>query len=101
MVESRLINTQTNISTTATEIDILTFYINDQGQDIIFTSITSSVGSQEGVSFQENELIVFLKEDSFPGDTNILLNSDGELVIISDNASQYSIDSDGDLIFTF
>jgi len=94
------LNTSTSITTDSTSASILTFFINENLGDILSVSISSSVGTQDGVDFIENELLILMVDGSFPSSTNIEINSNGELEITFDDAANYSINTNGELEYT-
>jgi hypothetical protein len=52
----------------------------------------------DGTDFIENELLAILK--NYPSLIDVQLNSGGDLLIIGDDALQYSINSNGELTYT-
>lgn len=78
-------------------IQILTRY-NITPPRITELFISNSVGSSNSVIFEENELIIIF--NSAFG-IIVTINSSGEIIIIGADADNYSINSDGELIYTF
>lgn len=100
MPEIRQIPTRTTISIVNNTIEILTVY--DPSLDlpaIIDLFIANQVGVQEGVSYVEGDLIIRFKTGTFGNTIFVNINSQGELVITSDDVARYSINSNGELIY--
>ena len=101
MATFSLLNTQTTVSAADSTINVLTYYLDENLGDILSVSISESVGTQNGVSFIENESLALMRDGSYPSSTNIEINSNGELEITSDDANRYSINSNGELEYTY
>lgn len=94
-----IITTSTTVNISGTFIEIVTRYEEDSGErNILSIEIKSTNEVSGGTNFKENELVADV--NNYPSGLNIYLNSEGELIIIDDNASKYSINSNGELIFT-
>lgn len=100
-MESKTLDTVTTISTIGSNIGIITEYDEPLVPPYIKqTQVTSSSGVLGGVSYKEGDLLITFKAETFPGLVNVVFNSLGELVITGDNASNYSINANGELIYT-
>ena len=97
----KLLNTETIVSTGSSAANVFTYYVNENIGDILSLTIPTITGTRDGVDYEENELLVLMTDGSYPSDTNIYINSNGEVEIIADDAANYSIDSNGDLIYTY
>lgn len=101
MSESRQISTQTVLNVVGSSISILTKYTNTIEGDIIQVFISEVFNGElvDGVSFIEGELGI-----SLPTDSTLItsIDNEGNLIITSSDASQYSIDPNtGQLIYTY
>jgi hypothetical protein len=91
-----------NVSTITTiigsDLTINTFYVSGSPPDILSSQVTNTTGSLSGVSFVEGELLI----ESKIGTTSLsfFLNPDGTFSIDSTDSANYSINSDGELIYT-
>lgn len=100
MPEIRQIPTRTSVNVVNTVIEILTVY--DPTLDlpaIISLFIADEVGIEEGVNYTEGDLIIRFKTDTFGNTILVSINSQGELVIESDDVNRYSINTNGELIY--
>lgn len=99
-VESKLIPTVTEYSVSDTDITIFTYYQENELPDTIFCAISDSVGIQNGTPFIEGELLIKVK--NYPTNISYQLDNNGNLIqiISTGDEGNYSIDSNGDLIYT-
>jgi len=98
-----LIPTTTITTINEPDIEIFTFY--DPNMDVlpntIFTILADNVGSINGVSYIEGQLLIGMK--NHPHDIDYDINSNGELIAYTlgeGDADRYDIDANGDLTYT-
>lgn len=98
MPSSQLIPTETTISVLGSTIYIKTEYVKDELPDTIEAFISDVVGNKNGVNYIEGELIITMK--NYPN-INFILDPFGDLIVISleEDVANYSINSNGDLIY--
>jgi hypothetical protein len=86
-----ILNTITNTTLEGTTLKVDTFY--QRGLNYVKAFIAKGIKFFDLVDFKDGELGIKTIgwEDSFS------INSRGELVVISDNANKYAIDSNGNL----
>ncbi len=100
-IETKQIPTTTQLQVDGSDINIFTFYDPDIWPNIVEVFIAEIVGMLDGVPYIEGELIVAM--NNYPLQISCEINSDGEFIIWTppgNEAEHYSINSDGDLIFT-
>jgi hypothetical protein len=97
MPQTQEISTITSFSVVGTDITILTAY-NSGIQDIISIFIADVAGSLNSVSYVEGELMAYWIDDN---GLDMWINSNGEFIISSSDASSYSINANGELIYTY
>lgn len=99
MSESKQIPVVTTKTVTGSSITIFTYYDATQEElpNILAARIMSAVGSQNGTSYKEGELIVDMK--NYPSNIDSFVDVDGNLIVTGDTGdiNSYSIDSNGDL----
>jgi len=95
--ETKLIPTFTTINVSGNDISILTYY--NQDIEIIEAFIADISSVREGVVFTEGDGGIFQRNSRL---TFILSgDDDGDLLVIGDNADQFSLDEDtGQLVQT-
>ena len=99
MAETKVLETRTSISVIGDAISIRAYYdTSEVSSDTIEAFISESVQVREGVPLIEGELAIIM--DNYPGSIDYEIDDDGNLIVTSDDASQYSIDSAGDLIYS-
>lgn len=95
MAEEKLINTRTDIATSGSSISIFTYYFKPAESYLqFFVPLTD--GATGGVNFIAGDLGYTIENlsDIFS------INEKGELIVSSIYADRYSIDENGDLIYT-
>lgn len=103
MSEQRKIPTTTIVTVDTSSVQIFTYY-NSTQEELPYTLsviITNNVGSSNGISYLENELIMTMI--NHPSNIDFVINSNGELIVFTplvEDADRYSIDSEGNLIYT-
>lgn len=97
MPQTQIVPTQTSISVIGLNIAIKTEYVSSGPPNVISAFISETIGMLNGTSYVEGELIITVKD--YP-DTDFLLDSMGNLIVISDDANNYNIDSNGNLTYT-
>ncbi len=98
MPEEKIVPSTTILEILANIIEIFTFYnIIDELPNILAMIIGDGIGTIDDTPFIENELLAVVK--NYPTEINVQINSDGELLITGDDALQYSIDGNGNLIY--
>ena len=95
MAEDKQIITKTQVNTTNTEIDIFIYYVGQVEKQISFF-ISDTQKNVEGVSFKQGDLGYTYQNTSDLFEKN----SSGNLVVISTESEKYSIDENGQLIYT-
>jgi hypothetical protein len=101
MAETRVIPTVTSALTSGVNVSIKTSYQEpDSLPDTIEARITSAVGIQDGTLFEQGELLIQMKNS--PQNIDYMLDGDGNLILLisTGDENNYSIDSNGDLIYT-
>jgi len=95
MAEEKLIDTRTDISTTGSNISIFTYYFKAQESYLQFF-VPQIDGATGGVNFIAGDLGYTIENlgDIFS------INELGELIVSSIYSEKYSINSEGDLIYT-
>lgn len=95
MPENKLINTRTNINVVGNDISIHTYYVEEEDFILEFF-VPLEDTTVESVNFLAGDLgyTQVNNNDIFE------INEDGELIVSSPNADKYSIDENGDLIYT-
>jgi len=90
-----VLNTQTNILKNGSNLGIFTFYQEDDQSILAF--ISDKVQNINDVIFKEGELgFIF---NNWSG-TVFNLNNRGELIVTGNGSEKFSINEDGDLIYT-
>lgn len=97
MPESKLLNTRSQVTINGVDVSVLTYYFVDELPNTLDAFIADILSNLEGVDYKEGELIIVVK--NYPGSLNWFLNSNGDLNIDAADASQYSINSNGELIY--
>ena len=102
MPETQIIPTQTTLSIVGNVISIFTQYIGEELPYIISTFISNTAGSFNGVSYTEGELLVEMKTVKYPSQIDCWIDMNGNLIVKSEggDTSNYSIDSNGNLIWS-
>jgi len=95
MAEDKQIITKTQVNTTNTEIDIFIYYVGQVEKQISFF-ISDTQKNVEGVSFKQGDLGYTYQNTS---DLFIKDNA-GNLLVNSTESEKYSIDDNGQLIYT-
>ena len=95
MAEEKLIPTRTNITTSGNAIEIFTYYFKPSESYLQFF-VDMENKTREGVSFRAGDLGYTIENlgDLFE------INANGDLIVSSVFADKYSIDENGDLIYT-
>jgi len=85
----------TELTSVSTAFTYETYYVESGLEDLLYVFIADSVFTEGGIGFIEGE-------GGARYTSNITCrNENGELVIDGENASQYSLNSNGDLIYTY
>ena len=92
---SNQLTTVTEISIDGNQAEILVSY-NPRGGEFERFLLAESTGQTGSVSYLEGELVYIYKNVN----TAVSINNNGELVIIADNAEDYSINNNGEVILT-
>lgn len=93
-MSKQVLNTNTTISRSNGDIGILTFY--EQGDKLLSVFLCEEVRNTDGVSFLEGELGVTYNNFN---SVRFFVNSKGELIANGSEASNFSIDGSGNLIY--
>jgi hypothetical protein len=95
MAELKRIDTITLIITLGSSVEILTFY-NSGYSAIVYAFIADSNGQLNYQPFNQGDLVItYTYSSSAP--ISVSLNNQGELIITSEDANNYSINGDGEL----
>jgi hypothetical protein len=97
MAEERTINTKTELTVLGNGVKIFTYYLPNELPNTLEAFIAEILSSLEGVGYQEGDLVLVLK--NYPGQINFFLNADGTMNVEADDAAQYSINENGELIY--
>ena len=97
MPETKVISTGSLVTNDGSTIQAYTYY-NDGLPNLIDLLLSITNGSRNNVLFKEGELIVLMK--NYPQDFDVQVSNRGELVIFGEDADHYSINADGELIYT-
>lgn len=93
-----LLSTLTDTTVLIPDLDIYTYYIEEGIPPFIFNIfISDNSGLYLGVPYKEGELLAKYDENEID---SLVLDSNGNLIVTSDDSANYSIDSDGNLIYT-
>ena len=98
MPETKQISTFTNLNVVGTEISIYTYY-GVVSPSLLEVFLADVVGISNGVPYIEGEGIAILAVPLT--ELDLIVDNDGDLNIIGDEALDYSIDSDGNLIYNY
>lgn len=95
MPETKLISTKTNVSIVGNNISIHTYYSEEEDFVLEFF-VPLEDTTVESVNFLAGDL-GYTQENN---NDIFEINDKGELIVSSPNADKYSIDENGDLIYT-
>lgn len=85
-----VLNTETVVTQSGTSLSIYTYYVS--GDKYIIAYISNVSETVDGIVIKENELIFIINGYDL---TDFYLNSNGDLVVNSDIASDFDVNSDG------
>jgi hypothetical protein len=98
MAEIKIIPTRTTLNVTGTQIEIFNeYWPDDVPPDILSSEVKEDTGVVSNGPFQEGDLVMNIK--NYPFRTNVLLSSNGDLIIDSPESNFYSINDSGELIY--
>jgi len=99
MPETKEITTVTTLNVVGSSIEIETAYIDETLlNEILSIFIADSATTIDSIVFLQGEAGVTLA----PGATTIVyIDSDGDLIISGPDAANYSLNEDGELIYTY
>jgi len=106
MPNSKLLNTETIVTSSNTTLTIFTFYsdniVNCTGEDVIMSRpnilqalIAGIFGVKNTVPYIQGELLITAK--NMPTEIDMFLNASGDLNVADIDANNYFIDNNGDL----
>ena len=98
MPETVNLNTITNYTRVGSDITIYTIYNDGILPDILSSYVRTDAGSLSSIAYKEGDLMVEYKYGASL--LSIYINTDGTIVIDSTDSANYSINSDGELIYT-
>jgi len=87
-----------------TDIDVqgsnvtITLFFKKGLPDTVAAFISEIVATLNGIPYIEGELVITMVNS--PADIDFEVDSNGDLIVFSDDASKYSINDNGDLIYT-
>ena len=98
-----ILQTTTIVNSDFPDIEILTFYDGDQDElpNTISAELADINKVNNSVSIDKGDLFIVMKNS--PTNIDYYINSNGELVVltpIAEDADNYTIDSDGNLIYS-
>lgn len=97
MIETVTIPSISILTRVGNTLTILTKYLSLLPYTII-AYLADIVGIDNSTPFIEGELVIEISDGS---QVDFILNSNGDLIVIGDDANNYSIDSNGNLIYTY
>lgn len=99
-IETKLIPTQTiiTVDTDGNTIDIFTFYNDGLAPFTILAFIASEDATINDTLIEQGDLVIHMINS--PEFIDYFLDSSGNLIVLGDDADNYSIDGDGNLIYT-
>ena len=100
MPEQKTIETKTSVSIVGSAISIRAYY--DADVDVINTIlafISDIVQTVDGVGFIEGELGITMQ--NYLTDIDYSIDASGNLIVFAGDADNYSINFDGNLIYTY
>lgn len=97
MSEVKKIETKTIVETLNNLISITAIF-DQSGSDVLSTFISESVQVVNTIPFIEGELGISM--NNYPNEIDFEIDQDGNLIVIAEDAEKYSIDENGDLIYT-
>ena len=91
MPEIKQISTQTRLTVSGSNIEIFTYYKEDELPNTILARISEEVGNQDMVPYVEGELLIQMS--NYPGDIDFMLDGNGNLIVItnSGDANNYAL----------
>ena len=93
MIEEKILNTETDVTISSSEISIFTYFVGGlKSLTAFFSSVYKGIG---GIDFKENDLGF---ENAGYDDIKLFLNNKGELLIESNIDKDFSINEEGELI---
>ena len=100
MSQELQISTITTTSVVSGVISILTKYFPDELPNTVNGFLANQVASQDGVSYQEGELVIQMINS--PEEVYYTINNNGDLLISTStgDSENYSINSLGELVWT-
>ncbi len=100
MPETKQIPTQTTVLVQGQQVTITTFYVEDTLPNTIFAQIAENIGQQDTVNFTEGDLVIQM--NNYPQKIFYAINTAGDLIVFANtgDASNYSIDNNGNLTWT-
>lgn len=99
MPQSKLIETITTFNVNGIDIEIITQYNPNELPDTLFAFLAEGVGVNQGIPYTEGDLVIVMKDGRYPSFIDFNFDSNGNLLVTSDDASQYDFDSEGNLIY--
>lgn len=100
MPEEKILLTQTSVSIIGSAISIRSYYNGEEAaNDTLAAFISDIVQTVDGVGIIEGELSIQMNEN-YPLEIDYTIDSNGDLIVNSDDANNYSINSSGQLIYT-
>lgn len=95
MAENKIISTRTQVSTTQNAIDIFIYYVDEFVKKLSFF-VSGSNKQVEGITFKQGDLGY-----TYENTTDIFYkDTEGNMIVVSDDSGNYEIDNEGQLIFT-
>lgn len=90
MPDKVILNTETIVTHSGSSLSIYTYYVS--GDKYIIAYISDKAETVDGISIKENELIFIINGYDL---TDFYLNSNGDLIVDSDIAPDFDVNSDG------
>ncbi len=100
MADIEIIPTYTTILATVPPVDIITYYLDPNIGDVWSTFINDTYQWIDGQNILEGYSMLFANNSVVQALLSIYIDNDGHLIFSGLNASKYSIDTNGHLIYT-
>jgi hypothetical protein len=99
MPETKTLITKTEVLIIEATIRIKAYYETVvSSANTILAFISDIVQTFDGIHLIEGELAIQMNEN-YPSKIDYQIDSNGDLIVSSDDANSYSVDSNGDLIY--
>lgn len=104
MAEVKLLSTRTELQQSGSSLSIFTYFVKPEEEEsppfVIEAFVADDSGQIEGVPYLEGDLIIRFTDGKYPSDINLYIDQLGNLLVEANDASNYSINNSGDLLYT-